>query len=458
MSSRDLSSPKPKSVQKRSRHASIDAPQSARSVGHHPQSSRRLQQGPPLTPVKQSTRRLQQQSPTRGQSNRHSGFQSPGGGPGRGMPAGGQSQRRPHHNAGTTTGRSQRMQQGGGGGGSSRRGKSQRLPNPNKPAGRAITAGFRVGQLVRLENLLTKSMNGTEGYVYEVTRERVNITIRDQFGVDYVAIQPKNLRILAQPKKSKTKTAGPDWAQYQRDTRQKNNKKKTVKEIKEDAQMLSMEQDDASASVRREEKVEYITEQDKKEALKKFAKDLKDRGLKPELLCEDADDAVSVITFSDQSYVMDLYIQKKNRQHHQTQEVYEEARGRYEETLKDGAEEDEAVFLDIFNEVMAEKEPIFKERDAIADERLDKELDRQKKLLEKKKTEGDNEEDNDDEEDFAYDEEELYQEIGQYEPVVKIPDPSTAPSPPPTKKSQTPASLTPDPAAAVDTCCNCTVM
>ena len=457
-SSRDLHPPKPKS---RSRRATIEVidvtkPSSMRGMQGRGHSSRKIQQdiGHPNTPSIQSSRRLNTQY-----SGRHPGR---GAQPGRGG-GGGRTQRNQ-----TGGPRSQRFHQQDSGG----RGRGQK--NPKRRMGRAITAGFRVGQRVRLLNLLTTSMNGKEGYVYEVTRERVHVTIRDQYGVDYVAIQAKNLKILAQPKKSKTKISRPDFGAIQRDIRQK--KKKSVKEIKADTQAASKEAADdgsASAPVPKEETREYETEQERRDALKKFAKDLKARGLKPELLCEDADDAVSAITFSDQSYVMDLYLQKQNRERNHTQEVFDEARVIYEKSLKEGGEEDEAVFLSIFNKVMTEREPTFKEQDAIADKRLDKELDRLKKLYEKKKAstgeedEDDDDETEDDSEEFVYDEEELYTEIGQYEPVVRIPDPSTTkvypirkpqhPQSPKSKKvSKVPAET--ETGGAVDTGCSCAIM
>jgi hypothetical protein len=301
-------------------------------------------------------------------------------------------------------------------------------------------------------------MNGKEGYVYEVTRERVNITIRDELAVDYVAIQPKNLRILEQPKASKTKAAAPNWAQYKNDIRQK--KRPTLvgqpwkyQGNQEKANAPHSKDDESVGLTDTEDNDECKTDEKRRVTQRKLMKDLKARGLRPNLYCDSADDAVSVVTFSDQTYVLDLYVQKKNRERDHTQECIDEAMDLYHIALEEGAEKDEGLFRSIFSSILVEKEPIFKERDEIADNRLEDELDRQNARLEKKKNSA---ECDDEEEDFAYNEEELYTEIGQYEPVVRIPDQNNIKEGLPwTKKTNTGEKVSDQSTEALDTGCNC---
>jgi hypothetical protein len=305
-------------------------------------------------------------------------------------------------------------------------------------------------------------MNGKEGYVYGITWDRVHITIRDEVGVDYVAIQPKNLRVLAQPQKSTTKPAGPDWDQYQRDIQEsKNTAIVSTDEAKKTAALQDEDDDEESVTQREEEEDdEFETEEERRASQEKLLKGLEELGLSPDLLCDSADDALSAITISAQSYVLDLYVQKENREQAHTQEVIEEAYGLYTIALKnEGIEENETLFMEIFYKLKAEKETIFKEQDAIVDKCLEFELD---KLLEKQEAEakGDEEE----EDDFVYDEEEMYPEIGKYEPIVRIPEPK--PKPKATKKEKlsqsAPAEESPElskpdqiPTEEVDTGCDC---
>jgi hypothetical protein len=271
-------------------------------------------------------------------------------------------------------------------------------------------------------------MNGKEGYVYGISWDRVHITIRDELGVDYVALQPKNLKVLAQPQKSTTKAAGPDWDQYQRDIQESKNKAAvtTDEALKAVALQDEDEEDDEESVTQREEEEddEFETEEERQAAQEKVLKGLEELGLSPDLLCDSADDALSAITISAQSYVLDLYAQKENREQAHAQEVMEEAYGLYAIAPKknEGTKENELLFMEIFYKLKAEKATIFEEQDAIADKCLEYELD---ELLEKQAAEakGDEEE----EDDFVYDEEEMYLEIGQYEPVVRIPEPKAKP-------------------------------
>lgn len=285
---------------------------------------------------------------------------------------------------------------------------------------RPVTVGFRVGQYVRLEKLKTSEMNSKEGYVYGISLDRVYVTIRDEFGVDYVAILPENLKVLAQPQKSTTKADGPDWDRFQLVIHEPKVKAPvTTDEAKHAAELMDAADDDESVTQIRAEvdSGEFETEGERLAAHTKIRKELEEQGLSPELLCDSADDAVSAITISDQTYVLDLYVQKENREQTRKQEVMEAAYKLYTIALKEGMKANESLFMGIFTKLSSEKAAIFKEQDAIADKRLENELNM---LLEKQAAEAASNEE--EEFDFAYDEEEMYPEIGQYEPVVRIPE------------------------------------
>eukprot|EP00980_Cylindrotheca_fusiformis_P010912 scaffold2499_cov125-Cylindrotheca_fusiformis.AAC.3 len=294
-----------------------------------------------------------------------------------------------------------------------------------------VNVDFKVGQLVRLENLNAKEMNGREGYVYAVYWDRVHVATRDHFGIDYVAIQPKNLMILAQPQeKSTTKVDGPDWDRVQHhvihNTQEITEEEKAVTTYEAMQAIASNNAgaySDGDSVTEREVQIEngafFETEDERQETQEKLLHELKEKGLSLELLCDSADDAVSAVTFSDQSYVLDLYRQKENREQTRKEQIMDEAYDIYTMNLKkEGTEGRESLFLEVYKKLSSEKGRVFEEQDVIADRRLAEEL---RKLLDKQAREEETRESLSP--DFVYNEEEMYPEIGRYEPVVRLPSP-----------------------------------
>ena len=85
----------------------------------------------------------------------------------------------------------------------------------------------------------------------------------------------------------------------------------------------------------------------------------------------DKNDADSVVSLGDGSYVKDLVGQRERRDQERREEIMEDAKYQYLKAVKEqGIEPKESLFLDIYDALLRQNADKFEEEDAIQDERL----------------------------------------------------------------------------------------
>lgn len=120
-----------------------------------------------------------------------------------------------------------------------------------------------------------------------------------------------------------------------------------------------------------------------KSAEERFHKELRSQGINPIIANKDVSDNVSIVTFGDESYILDLARQKETREDDLKEEALEDSLIMYKKAVDGGIEADEKLFLLILNETKEELEEKYKEKwesqDEILREVLESELKRRKK-------------------------------------------------------------------------------
>ncbi|KAG7347991.1 hypothetical protein IV203_016696 [Nitzschia inconspicua] len=133
-------------------------------------------------------------------------------------------------------------------------------------------------------------------------------------------------------------------------------------------------------------KDEEIIEDPEQQA--KFYADLDDKGIK-QIIVVDAEwetrSAISVVSMSDASYILDLAQQKQFRHNQRQEEALEEAFILYKVALAEGAVDDEQMFFMLLEETKKELDQKYAERDRKLDQMLDEALEAEIKRREKEK-------------------------------------------------------------------------
>ncbi|KAG7368662.1 hypothetical protein IV203_031405 [Nitzschia inconspicua] len=133
-------------------------------------------------------------------------------------------------------------------------------------------------------------------------------------------------------------------------------------------------------------KDEEITEDPEQQA--KFYADLDEKGIK-QIIVVDAEwetrSAISVVSMSDASYILDLAQQKQFRHNQRQEEALEEAFILYKVALAEGAVDDEQMFFMLLEETKKELDQKYAERDRKLDQMLDEALEAEIKRREKEK-------------------------------------------------------------------------
>ena len=104
---------------------------------------------------------------------------------------------------------------------------------------------------------------------------------------------------------------------------------------------------------------------------------MKAQGINPNLEFNpiEDDDGHSVVSFSDESYIKDLYGQRERREQERKEYLMEEAKILYKQALDKGSKKDEKMYLDIYDALKAEHAQTFEEEDELLDARLLKALE-----------------------------------------------------------------------------------
>jgi hypothetical protein len=104
---------------------------------------------------------------------------------------------------------------------------------------------------------------------------------------------------------------------------------------------------------------------------------MKAQGINPDLefSANVEDDAESLISFSDESYIKDLYGQRERRETERKEYLMEEAKELYKKAVTSGTKPDEKLYLDIYDALKADHRKRFEEEDELLDARLLKALE-----------------------------------------------------------------------------------
>lgn len=124
------------------------------------------------------------------------------------------------------------------------------------------------------------------------------------------------------------------------------------------------------------------------ELLAQFHADLEKMGIKPVILVDtewDTRSAVSVVSMSDTSYILDLAQQKQFRHKVRQEEALEDAFILYKAALAEGAVDDEEMFFMLLQETKKELDEKYAEKDQKIDEMLDEALEAEMERREKEK-------------------------------------------------------------------------